>query len=178
MNPSAPDDLLPVVADNLITPSATPVPPAISRPPVRKGILWKWSLGITAVLLSYLMWQCGSALGEGRKLADTGVRHFHQQLNAEQYEEICRDADDAFTGSQPANDMIKILRAVHKKLGIAEAESQVNIRVDANTNGTFITTWYNTKYSSGLATETFAWRKKNGSLTLVGYNVQSAALLN
>jgi hypothetical protein len=122
------------------------------------------------------MWQCGFALVQGRKLASVEVTHFHERLNAQQYEDICRNADDGFKAKQSQEELIKFLAAVHKKLGKAGVEKQVNIRVDTNTNGTFLTTWYNTEFASGTATETFTWRKSNGSWRLLGYNVQSAAL--
>jgi hypothetical protein len=162
----------------LTTPSLTPLAEPTHKPPVRKKVLWKWSIGVTVVILTFLMWQCGFALVQGRKLANVEVTHFHERLNAEQYEDICRNADEGFKAKQSQEELIKFLAAVHKKLGKAGVENQINIRVDTNTNGTFLTTWYNTEFASGTATETFTWRKSNGSWRLLGYNVQSAALLN
>jgi hypothetical protein len=161
-----------------ITPEVTSSAEPVHKQSSRKGILWKWSLGITAILMTYMTWQCGSALVQGRKLASLQVRHFHEQLNAERYEDICREVDPTFAAAQSHEELIKLFTGVHKKLGNAGAEHQINIRVDANTNGTFITTYYSTEFSSGTATETFIWHKSNGSLSLVGYNVQSRALLN
>jgi Protein of unknown function (DUF4019) len=178
MSLSTSDDLLPLVPDTSITPSADPHAEKVRQQSSRKGILWKWSLGLTAILLTYFMWQCGSALVQGRTLANAAVHHFHEKLNSGQYEEICRSADQAFTAAQGHEEVVKFLTAVHRKLGNAGAESQVNIRVDSNTNGTFITTFYRTEFASGAATETFTWRKSGGAIRLLGYNVQSSALLN
>jgi hypothetical protein len=139
--------------------------------------MWKWSLAVSAVVLVFLMWQCGSALVQGRKLATAAVRHFHQQLNAEEYEEIYREADEGFRAGQSHDELIQFLQAVHKKLGNAGDEKQVNIRVDTNTRGTFTTTWYNTTFVNGTASERFTWVKSDGALELYAYHIESNALL-
>ena len=142
-----------------------------------RRVLWKWSLAVTGVVLLILMWQCGSAMVQGRKQANTAVQSFHQQLNTEQYEEIYRDADDGFKAGGDHDDLIKFLQAVHKKLGNAVDATQASIRVDRNTHGTFITAWYNTAFTSGSATETFTWVSGTSTLKLYGYHIQSNALI-
>jgi len=122
------------------------------------------------------MWQCGSALVEGRKLADAAVRHFHQQLNAGDYENICREADQGFV-SQGHDESIRFLEAVHRKLGLAGTETRLNIRVETNPGGTFLTTQYNTMFAAGTATEMFTWVKSGGTLKLNGYHIQSNVLI-
>jgi hypothetical protein len=123
------------------------------------------------------MWQCGSALVQGRKLATASVRHFHQQLNAEEYEEIYRDADGGFRAGQSHDELIKFLQVVHRKLGNAGHENQVNIRVDTNARGTFTTTWYSTIFVNGTASERFTWVSSGGVLKLYAYHIESNALL-
>jgi hypothetical protein len=152
--------------------------PAMPQPVQRpKVVLWKWSLLITAIVLAVLMWQCGSALLEGRKLANGAVRHFHEQLNAEEYEQILQEAADGFTRSGKHEDLVGFLQAVHTKLGGAESESLINLGANSSTNGTFITSRYNTKFDRGAAAETFTWIRSGANLKLYGYNVQSNALL-
>ena len=125
----------------------------------------------------FLMWQCGSALWSGRKLSDAAVQRFHQQLNAAEYQAICNDADEGFRSGQNQEDIIKLLTAVHKKLGAAGKDSLINLEVKATTNGTFTTAFYDTKFANGDATETFTWIKSGGGLKLYGYNIQSMALI-
>lgn len=139
-------------------------------------MLWKWSAAATALILVFLMWQCGSALVQGRKLADAAVRHFHEQLNAGDYEGICREADQGF-GNQGHDEAIRFLEAVHRKLGLAGTETRLNIRVETNPGGTFLTTQYSTMFAAGTATEMFTWVKSGGTLKLNGYHIQSKALV-
>jgi hypothetical protein len=142
-----------------------------------KGSLWKWSVGATSIILLVLLWQCGSALVQGRKLANAAVRHFHQQLNTEEYDEIYQEADEGFKNGQTHDEIIEFLRAVHSKLGNTGDEKQINIRADANTHGAFITARYSTAFVSGTATETFTWIKSSGILKLHAYHIQSNALI-
>jgi hypothetical protein len=152
----------------------SPVEP--SRKPIR--VLWRWSFFITAVVLAFFMWQCGSALLQGRHLSNQAVRQFHEELNAREYEVICQDASDGFTRSTKHDDILKFLEGVHTKLGSADSESLLSLNANATTNGTFLVTRYNTQFANGPAVETFTWIKSAGALKLYGYNVQSNALFN
>jgi hypothetical protein len=147
-----------------------------ARKPIR--VLWKWSFFITAIVLAFLIWQCGSALFQGRRSANEAVRHFHQELNGGEYEQICQEASAAFTQAANHDDLVKFLQAVHTKLGAVETESFINLTVSATTGGTFVTTRYNAKFARGSAVETFTWKKTGSRLKLYGYNIQSSALLN
>lgn len=143
----------------------------------RKRILWKWSLAATTFVILLLAWQCGSALWQGRALANAGVRDFHQKLNGAQYEEIYRQADEGFTRAEKHDELVRFLRAVHTKLGNAIAENLGNMRVNTTIGRTFIVTQYNTSFEHGSAVETFTWRKTNGVLKLYSYDIRSDALI-
>ena len=129
---------------------AAPVPGAEHQSPspsrYQFRFSWKWTLAIGTTVLLFLMWQCGSVLMSGKKLSDAAVQHFHQQLNAGQYEEIYNEADDGFRSGETHENIVKFLEAVHKKLGNSRDTDFVNIGVNATTNGTFTTTIYNATF--------------------------------
>ena len=152
--------------------------PALAPPEPRKGVMWKWSIGITIVVLAFLMWQCGSAFMAGRKLSNASVQQFHQELNGAEYAQIVDEADEGFRHTGTSRDeLMRFLQAVHTKLGNAGESSFTNITVNATTGGTFVITVYQTKFDRGEATERFTWIKRNGELFLYGYNIQSNALI-
>jgi hypothetical protein len=160
-----------------VTTPPTPIPDFASAKPAPKRVLWKWSFAIMGLLLVYFLWQCGTALYSGRDLSNASVREFHQKLNDGRYEEIYNGADEGFTSAGTRDEVIKFLTAVHTKLGNAGSESLTNVRVNSTTNGTFLVVQYSTTFDRGSATETFTWRKSNGALKLVGYNINSNALV-
>ena len=142
-------------------------------------ISWKWTLIISAIAVTFLMWQCGSGLLKGRGLANAAVRHFHSQLNEGLVEQICSDADAGFQQVQGHDETVKFLQGVHTKLGLAQSEKLTYMTVNATTGGTFLTTVYQTTFDRGLATETFTWLKtiSGNGLKLRGYNIQSNAFI-
>jgi hypothetical protein len=148
-----------------------------SRPPVRKSKLLYWVVGIGGVLAIVILWQFGSALWRAHNLSNVAVLRFHDQLNMGQYEEIIAESDDAFRASGTHEKLINFLTDVHAKLGDQVKSSMTNINLNATANGTFLTTVYSTMFSSGDATETFVWIKKDGSLRLYRYTVNSPLLL-
>ena len=142
-----------------------------------KPALWKWSAALTVFILALLMWRCGSALLQGRKLADASARQFHERLNAGDYEDIYLGAGEGFRAGQSHDDSIRFLETVHKKLGLAGPETRLNVRVDTNTHGTFLTAQYSTAFAAGAATETFTWMQSGSTLKLYAYHIQSNTLI-
>ena len=159
------------------TPAPIPVPDFQSVPPPRKRVLWKWSLAFTAVVLIFLMWQCGSGLLHGRSLSAQAVHHFHEQFNHSQYGEIWAQAGENFRDAEKEQDWADLAAAIHRKLGNAGAGSLSHLNVNATTGGTFITAVYTTHFDRGDALETFIWKKDGSSVTLYSYNVQSNVLV-
>jgi len=148
----------------------------IPNPRVHKSKRLLWAIG--GVLALLILWQCGTALWQGRILSNDAVAHFHDQLNQGRYDELVAESDDAFRASGTHEKLVNFFTAVHTKLGDASKSSMTKINVNATTNGTFLTTAYSTMFTSGEATETFTWIKKNGTIKLYNYNVNSSALLN
>lgn len=134
-------------------------------------------MGATAVILLYLMWQCGSALYQARGLANAAIREFHQNLNRGQYEQIYLTADKGFAQEDKHDELVRFLQAVHHRFGDAKTENFINVNVNATTSGTFIIAQYNTTFVQGSATETFSWLKQWGRLKLHGYQIQSDSFI-
>jgi hypothetical protein len=148
------------------------------EPPRRtESKAWIWILVGTGLFMAFLLWECGSGLYQGHKLADSSVQRFHQELNDEQYDRICDEAESSFRASKSRDQLVKFFTAIHSKLGNEISDSMTGIRVNATTTCTYVVTSYTTKYGNGSAEETFTWIKSGGKLKLVGYNVQSDALV-
>ena len=141
-------------------------------------MLWKLSFALIAVVVTFYAWQCGSAFVESRGLADAAVRHFHQEFNGAQYEQISQEADDGFADEKKHEELVKFLESAHTRLGDASSEKFVNMIVNAGTDGTFLRTEYNTTFVRGSAVETFTWAKKSGVLKLSAYDIRSNAFLS
>ena len=161
------------------TPISTPEIGPSGPPDVapKKRVLWKWSLGVTLVLMTILLWRCGTGLMQGRKLSANGVQEFHALLNSGQNDQIYDRASDAFRGGGNKEDLIKSFQSVHRKLGDAGSSTLNNLNVTATPTGTYITAVYRTTFATGEAVETFTWLKSGQGVVLNGYNIQSMKLI-
>jgi len=159
--------------------SITPVEPLETLPPSlpKESSSWKWwtAGGVAALLV--LMWQCGSTLWEARSLSYPAVAAFHLHLNSGEYDQICNEADEEFAPEGKRDKTVKFFQALHAKLGEAGASSLANINVTRNTNGTFLTATFSTRFAEGEGSEEFTWRKSKGTLKLYRYTVNSDALM-
>jgi hypothetical protein len=89
-----------------------------------RRVLWKWSLTLTAAVLVFMMWQCESALNLGSESADQAAQRFHDHLNRGEFDEICREADSAFSQGEKHDEVVRFLEQVHRKLGNAGGEAR------------------------------------------------------
>jgi len=131
--------------------------------------------GVVAAICVVALTGCGTFAKP--TAATAAVKHFHEQLNAEQYEEILSQADATFVGSQSHDQLVKFLSAVHRKLGNAGEAKLAGYFVNYNTGGVFTTVKFATSYANGSADETFVWVKSGDSLKLYGYHINSMALV-
>lgn len=126
----------------------------------------------------FYAWQFGSAFVQGRVLANVAVQRFHQKFNKGQYEQIALEGDEGFADDQKRAQFMAFLESVHSKLGNADSETFVNMTVNVGTDGTFLSTEYNTTFDREHVLETYTWRKKSGKLLLYGYKIRSNSFLS
>src|SRR6266508_954891 len=99
---------------------------------------------------------CGGFAANGT--AEDAVARFHQQLDGERWDEMWEEADDLFKGSTTRVKFTELFAAIHRKLGNVTSSKQ-------------------TEFAEGRATEKFNWRVYGQRVRLVGYNVNSSALI-
>jgi hypothetical protein len=157
--------------------------PNFGYKPARKipPIVWIFGAIGAAVfavaIFVFIGWYVGSSFLSGKKLADAAVRHFHDQLNARQYDEIIAEADPGFISASSHDDGVKFLSNVHDSLGDAGAATFLSINMNSSTGeGTTETCVYNSAFANGAASETFTWKKSGSTLKLYGYRIRSNAL--
>jgi Protein of unknown function (DUF4019) len=148
-------------------------PPAIQERRRKDRKILVWSLLASAVVLTLLLWRCGTSFYRTAVAADAARTQFHEKLNGEQYHDIYAQADKRFRDSGTEEELTDFFRSVHEKLGNAGDASRQNIMIKATPGGTYATVIYQTKFARGTASETYTWRLDGERLLLVGYNLQS-----
>ena len=111
------------------------------------------------------------------KLAEQAVPQFHEMLDAGQFEAIYAASAEGLKKLSTQENFVALLKAVHRKLGNTKSTSQKGWTVNYHTSGTFVTLNYATIYAEGEAAEQFVYFLQGGRALLVGYHVNSNALI-
>lgn len=124
-----------------------------------------------------LLCACGSST-KSLELAEQNVQHFHSELDSQQYTAVYAASDEKFHEATTESDFVKLLEAVHRKLGNVQ---QANLR---NTGvawfagqGATVTLVYETKFAEGTGTEQFIWHIKDNGAALYRYQINSNELV-
>ena len=132
-----------------------------------------------AVLVATLsvLASCSSS-SKSVQLGQSSVGRFHTQLDAEQYSSIYAASDEGFHAATSENDFVKLLQAIHNKLGSVRKSNRVNTGVAWFAGrGTTVTLVYDTDFSHGTATEQFVWHIKDDHASLYSYRINSNDLI-
>ena len=123
-----------------------------------------------AIVLAAAAALAGCSMGQDMSATDSAVADFHAKLNNGQFTAIA-----AAAGPEMKNggvDFPVFIEKIHAKLGTFRSFND-NIN---NGDHTF-TASYASVYSTGPASENFVYRLNGGKPVLIGYHVESAALL-
>ncbi len=108
---------------------------------------------------------------------EAAVEKFHAQLDAGESAVIYAATGDEFKKASPQQEFVPLLDAVHRKLGHSGTAVQNGWKVNYGTSGRFITMDYRTTYAAGEASEEFVFRLLPSGPLLVGYHINSNALI-
>jgi len=129
-----------------------------------------------AILLIAAAALAGCSMGQDMTVTDSAVADFHAKLNAGQFKVITDAAGPEIKNG--SGDFTNLLEKLHTKLGTFRSTARQGFNDNINNGDHTFTATYASVYSSGPATENFLYRLNSGKPVLIGYHVESAALLN
>ena len=110
-------------------------------------------------------------------VAEKAVARFHTMLDAGQNAQIYQESASEMKSATTEPKFGALLAAVHRKLGTVKKAEQKGWNDQVNTGGHFVTLNYATSYAQGDAAETFVYKIAGEKAQLVGYNINSNALI-
>ncbi|HEX7849705.1 MAG TPA: hypothetical protein VF485_08240 [Sphingomonas sp.] len=128
-----------------------------------------------AMLLAASVALAGCSMGQDMSATDSAVADFHAKLNNSQFAAIAAAAGPEIKNG--GTDFPAVIGRIHAKLGTFRSTSRQGFNDNINNGDHTFTTSYASVYSSGPATENFVFRLNGGKPMLIGYHVESAALL-
>jgi hypothetical protein len=117
----------------------------------------------------------GCSMGQDMSATDSAVANFHAKLNNGQFAAIAAAAGPEIKNG--STDFPAFIAAIHTKLGTFQSTARQGFNDNINNGDHTFTASYASVYSSGPATENFVYRLNSGKPVLIGYHVESAALL-
>jgi hypothetical protein len=116
-------------------------------------------------------------MGEYKSLAESEVPKFHESLDSGRYDDLYSQSSDELKKVATKESFVKLVTAVHAKLGkVVEAKSTA-FNVNYHTSGTFVTLTYDTAFKDGRGSETFVYQIINKKPILSGYWINSNDLI-
>lgn len=129
------------------------------------------------VLVSIFALLSACSMSKDTSLAEAKIPSFHALLNAGDFDELYEKAAKELKNAATKQDFVKLLSVVHGKLGQVTKSENQTWQVNYNTSGSFVTLVYNTTFTNGSGTEQFVYKISNGQALLVGYHINSNALI-
>lgn len=120
---------------------------------------------------------CGCSMSADTTLAEQAVPKFHEQLDAGRFDATYADSANEFKKATTQQDFVAFLDAVHRKLGNTKASDKTGWRMNYQMSGSFVTLAYKTTFDGGSAQEQFVFRSQDKAAALVGYHINSTALI-
>jgi len=118
---------------------------------------------------------CGSTKAKGE--AEKSVATFHQRLDAGNFAAIYASTDPDFRKASTEKDFVGLLDAVHRKLGAVHNSNLAGWRTGTFNFQQRASLNYKTTFANGEAQESFDYRIDGSKASLVGYHINSNALI-
>ncbi len=128
------------------------------------------------VLAAVALAGCGK-LTHDKDVAADAMDQFHERFNAGDFDKIYDTADAEFQGSNTRADFLKLLAAVHRKLGDYKSCDNHGWSTNSFNFDTSVTLRYTTTFTKGAADEVFDYRVSGTRATLRGYHINSNTLI-
>jgi hypothetical protein len=133
-------------------------------------------LFLAVVVASFGFSGCG--MKADMKTVDAAVEKFHAQLNAGNFDQIYADTNEALKQASSREEFVKLLGAVHRKLGAVKSSSRGNFFENWGTSGKIVRTSYPTEFEGdSAAQEEFVFQVGGDGATIRGYHINSNALI-
>jgi hypothetical protein len=132
---------------------------------------------ILAVLVMAGALLAGCSSSKDIALAEAQIPRFRHLMAAQKFDEIYDAAGNELKKATTRKEMVALLSAVDRKLGPVKGSEKVRWNVNVHTSGMFVTLDYQTHFERGDGYETFVYQMVEDKALLVGYHINSNALI-
>ena len=105
--------------------------------------------------------------------ADEEVAEFHKRFNAQDFEAIWNDSDEALTSTTTPEQFQQLMGQLHTYWGNAKSTEREGFGLNTNNGVTTVRVNHQTQFDTGAAVETFNFVRKDDELKLMGYDIKN-----
>ena len=114
---------------------------------------------------------------KGKGLAETAIVDFHQQFNEGKFKELYAAGHADLKSAATEEDFVKLLEAVHRKLGKQVKSTEGGWRINSFNLKTSVALSQTTEFEHGKGVESFSYIVSGDSCQLQGYHIDSKDML-
>jgi len=130
---------------------------------------------LSVVLFFSMLASC--SVGKDAAAIDSEVSRIHGLFEAGKLHDVYSGSDPELKNATSEKDFVDLLTAVSGKLGGLQTSKRTNLQVNYVPTGKFVSATFESKFSNGMATEQFRFKLTGADYKMVGYNIESNALL-
>ena len=131
---------------------------------------------VAALLLaSMLLLGCNPV--QSTAVAEIAVAEYHGLFDAQDFEKIYDTAHPDLKAGQPKEDLISFIKTVRGKLGTVKSADGTGWKASSYNFKTNVILTYLTQFEHGQGTETYTYRIADGKASLLGWHINSNALI-
>jgi PBP1b-binding outer membrane lipoprotein LpoB len=109
--------------------------------------------------------------------AEKAAAEFHALFDAQNFEKIYDDAHPDLKSAQSKADLVSFIKTVRERLGPVKAKERTGWQANSYNLKTNAVLTYSTQFEHGQGTETFTYRIADGKASLLGWHINSNALI-
>lgn len=113
----------------------------------------------------------------GIRLADAAADDFHQRFNERKFKEIYAAAHADLKAATTEAEFVKLLEAVHRKLGKHTGNSSSGWRINSHNLKTTVALTQDAVFEQGKGTEVFTFVISGESCVLQDYDIESKDMM-
>jgi HAMP domain-containing protein len=129
-----------------------------------------------ALLLLVGLSGCG-AMMRGKEQAERAVAEFRRQVDQGRFQDIYNASGPELKQTATEGEFTRMLGMVRDRLGAVRSTEEQGWNVNVANGGTVVNLTYQTQFAAGPATEQFIYRIEGERAVLIGYHVNSNALI-
>jgi hypothetical protein len=132
---------------------------------------------VIGLLAGLGIWKLVGAFQKSGQLGDAAIEHFHSQFNAKSFAEIFNESSSKLRQSGPPEKFIGDMEAMRAKLGAHKSGTRDGLNLNNSNGDKTLTMKCVAVFENGPGTETFTFDYNGDTPLLMGYFVESPALL-